>query len=96
MVTITANGETEMFGNISVTISGEKFVKKIICNSEFVRKIMKSAIKNSEGWIANGYHPESNTMLQAFAYCQNVFGYKNVTVNGELETIEQYDDDVIY
>ena len=83
MTTIKADGETP-FGRIKVEIAGGKYVKGVRCDPEVFETMIRKAIRNEEGSIANDYHPESNSMLQAFAYLTNLFDYDSVKVIGEL------------
>lgn len=93
MTRIVGKGRSE-FGNVSITIIGDKKVKQIEC-SELIKPYVSKAIHNAEGTIANGFSPEADTMLQAFAYLTNVFGDDNVDVYGDLEEIP-CDPGVIY
>lgn len=94
MATIFASGKTEL-GDLELEINGNNMVKNIVCTPERYKRIIQRNIKNGTGWIANGYHPKPNTMLQALAYCRNIFGEKNVSVDGHIKPIESKRD-VIY
>lgn len=93
MTKITAKGKTE-FGNISIVVIGEKTVKEIEC-SELIKGKIKNAIHNADGTMANGYNPEPDTMLQAYAYLTNLFGDDHVHVDGDLDEIP-WEPGVIY
>ena len=94
MAEITAKGKTK-FGDLSIRIIGEKMVEDIECDPG-VAWYIERAINNADGWIANDYHPEAGTMLQAYAYLTNIFGYDAVTVEGELEEIPHGEEGVLY
>lgn len=94
MTIISAKGETE-FGVLNVRISGEKMVAEIECDPG-MESYIRTAIDRADGWIANGYHPEGGTMLQAYAYLTMLFGYDSVTVDGKLEEIPGGEDGVLY
>lgn len=94
MTTITVKGQTE-YGYAEVKITGDKYVKNIDCPDDFIKEIISESIKEGEGYMANAFHPEPNTMLQAFAFLVMFFPSSNVIVEGELETIP-YEPGVIY
>lgn len=94
MAKITANGETEL-GNIEVIIEGDELVNEISCNDSTVKNYFVKSISQADGVIANDYHPEPNTMLQAYAFCCNVFNREDVKVDGNIGEIE-YEEGVIY
>ena len=94
MTVISANGKTK-FGDLHVRISGGKTVQKIECDPG-MEPYIRSAVDRAEGWIANGYHPEGGTMLQAYAYLTGIFGYDAVMVDGDLEEIPGGKDGVLY
>lgn len=94
MTTITAKGDT-LFGRFEVTVSGEANVGEIKCSDEPFRRYIADGIRRGEGYMANAYYPDPNTMLQAYALLCNEFGYRNVRVDGELEVLE-HEDGVIY
>lgn len=94
MTVISAKGKTK-FGNLIVKISGERLVQEIECDPGAAWNI-RTAIDKAEGWIANGYHPEGGTMLQAYAYLTGLFGYDAVKVDGDLEEIPSGEEGVLY
>lgn len=94
MAVISAKGKTE-FGELNVRISGEKMVREIECDPGMAWYIRR-AIDRADGWIANGYHPEGGTMLQAYAYLTGLFGRDAVAVDGELEEIPGGEEGVLY
>lgn len=94
MTIITVKGQTE-YGYAEVKIAGDKYVKSIECPDDYIKKIIKNGIEHGDGYMANRYHPEENTMLQAFAYLTILFPSSNVIVEGTLETIP-YEPGVIY
>lgn len=87
MTTIKAQGKTTR-GNASVTITGDKYVSKIICNNEVLRGIIIRDIKNGSNLIAN-YAPPKRTMLQALATLQLYFNDDNIKVEGHMDKIPQ-------
>lgn len=93
MAVITAKGKTKL-GDLSVRISGEKKVEKIDCDPS-ASWYFEQAINRADGWLANGYHPEAGTMLQAYALLVCMFGYNAVTVDGDLDEIP-HEEGVIY
>ena len=95
MAVITAKGNTE-FGKMTVKIHGEARAEKIDCDPPGMTWYIERAIDRAEGWIANGYHPDGGTMLQAYAYLRGLFGSDAVTVDGELEEIPCGDEGAIY
>lgn len=94
MTIVSAKGKTG-FGDLKIRISGEKTVEKIECDPDIAWYI-KMAIDRADGWIANGYHPEGGTMLQAYAYLTGLFGYDAVKVDGSLEEIPGGEEGVLY
>ena len=94
MTVISAMGKTK-YGKLNIRISGEKMVQKIECYPD-VEPIIRSAVDRAEGWMANGYHPEGGTMLQAYAYLTGMVGYDAVKVDGYLEEIPGGEEDVLY
>lgn len=94
MATIKAKGKTK-YGKMDIVISGEHMVEKIyspdVGSVGFVHKL----IHGSYGWMANGYHPEPDTMLQAYATCSLLFNPDDIEVDGEIEEMEN-DPGVIY
>lgn len=94
MTVISARGKTK-FGDLNVRISGEKMVEKIECEPDMAWYI-RTAIDRADGWMANGYHPNGGTMLQAYAYLTGLFGYDAVKVDGDLEEIPGGEEGVLY
>ena len=94
MTSITVKGQTD-YGYAEVTILGNMYVDQVECPDDYVKQLIETGIKNGEGKIANGFYPEKNTMLQAFAFLVGFFPYSNVIVKGELQTIP-YEPGVTY
>ena len=94
MARIIAKGETE-FGEIGVIITGEQYVSSIESDDDSVVMFFADHIEAADGEMANAYHPESNTMLQAFAFCQMIFDKDDIAVEGDIGEME-YEDGVIY
>ena len=94
MTVISANGKTK-YGDLEIRVTGSKRIDEIECDPA-VSAIIENAIRNADGEIANGYHPEGWTMLQAYAYLTGLFGYDAVTVDGDLEEIPGGEEGVIY
>ena len=94
MTIITAKAEIYN-QTIEVTIKGDKYVDSIECDDLYIQNSIADMIKKGEGYMANGYHPEPNTMLQAFATTIQIFEYDKVKVEGELDEIP-YKTGVIY
>ena len=88
MAKITAKGKTEYFGKLEIVIEGEKNVEKITCDDEEARDFFAEHIKAGDGEMANAYHPEPNSMLQAFAFCCMMFSESNVQIEGDIGEIE--------
>jgi len=95
MAKIIAKGNTEEFGKIKIEIIGSEKVDKIICDDEDVKAFFAGHIKDADGEIANGFHPESDTMLQAYAFCLMVFDYKDIHIEGDIGEIE-FEEGVVY
>lgn len=95
MATIKASGKTEMFGMQKITINGDKLVSSVACNDKEFRLLVVDWIKNKKGKMANAYSPPENTMLQAYATLQTIFGYKNVEAVGDIGEMP-YEKGVIY
>lgn len=94
MTTIKVKGQTK-YGYAEVSVIGDKYVDSIDCKDLFIADYIKKGIENADGHMANGYHPEKNTMIQAFAFLTMIFPYSNVIVDGHLETIP-YEPGVIF
>lgn len=93
MAVIKAKGELP-YGNFEVIVNGEKRVKSIEC-SDLIKPYVKEAIHKAKGTIANGYAPEADTMLQAYAFLSEMFGADHVTVDGDIGELP-YEEGVIY
>ena len=94
MAVITAKGETEL-GAFDLNVFGEKRVLEIKSSNPWFESFAKKQISNGEGSLANGYYPEPNTMLQAYAFCRGLFKEENISVSGDIGTVE-YEPGVIY
>ena len=94
MAVIKANGETEL-GRFDLTISGEEKVESIESANKWFKGFALQQINKGEGSLANGYYPEPNTMLQAYAFCRGLFRAEDITVSGDIGSIE-YEPGVIY
>lgn len=95
MAKITAQGKTWL-GKAQVEITGNGTIQSIECNNDDFKMVLEDAIKNGDGWMANNYHPFPETMLQAYAYLTNVFGYDAVHVVGDIGTIPMAEQGKIY
>lgn len=94
MTVIRAKGKTK-YGEIEIRVTGNTEIEKIECDPS-VSAIIQDAIRNADGWMANGYHPKGGTMLQAYAYLTGLFGYDAVKVDGDLEEIPGGEEGVLY
>ena len=88
MAKITAKGKTEYFGKLEIVIEGGKYVNKITSDDEEAREFFAQHIKAGDGELANAYHPEPNTMLQAFAFCCEMFSESDIHIEGNIGEIE--------
>lgn len=95
MAKITATGGTWL-GTISVEITGNRKVESVKCNNPAVEDIIRHAIDNAEGWMANCYYPEAGTMLQAYAYLTNIFDYRAVKVVGDIGKMPKAKEGMLY
>lgn len=86
MATINANGRTS-YGNQKIKIIGNQQIEKIECENEAFSFFVEMSIANACGKIANGYYPPANTMLQALSVLYNIFQQKDVSVDGDIETL---------
>lgn len=93
MATIHASGST-VFGRIEVRITGDETVTSIEADDD-IKAYFAEHIHSGDGWLANGYQPEPDTMLQAFAFCSTVFNHEDITVSGDIGTIP-FEPGVIY
>jgi len=87
MTTIKASGTT-IYGKISVKIVGNKMVSGIQASDPTIKQLFKRGIHRGDGWMANGFYPEPDTMLQAYAYCLRMFAPEDITVDGDIGEIE--------
>lgn len=94
MTVIRAKGKTK-YGELEIRVTGDAAIEKIECDPS-VSVIIQDAIRNADGWMANGYHPNGGTMLQAYAYLTGLFGYDAVKVDGDLEEIPGGEEGVLY
>ena len=94
MAVITAKGKTR-YGQMDVKITGEHAIESIESSEDYVADFFRERIAAADGYMANGYHPEQNTMLQAYAYCTTIFNWQDIHVDGELEQMES-EEGVIY
>lgn len=96
MARIIAEGQT-IYGKIRVSIEGNQMVKKITCDDDdLIEKEIRDGIANADGWIANAYHPEPDTMLQAYAFLLGLFDEKDITITGDIGEIPNDEEGVIY
>lgn len=95
MAKIIANGQT-IIGKLEVVIEGDATVEKIECADDLIEEEIKDGIANADGWIANAYHPEANTMLQAYAYLLGLFDEKDIKVEGFIGEIPHDEEGVVY
>lgn len=86
MAKIIADGDT-FYGRMHIEISGAEAVEDIACDDDAFKVYTQKSIDDADGWMANAYHPPAGTMLQAFAFLTNIFGYDNVTVDGNIGEI---------
>ena len=98
MAKIVADGETRYFGKQHIEIIGTDNVEEIRCKDEAFKEYAGYIIEQGHGKMANGFFPERNTMLQAFAAMTTLFlDYDDVKASGDIGTIEQSGGpDVIY
>lgn len=94
MSTIKAKGTTK-YGDIVVTITGDESVKAISTGDKYLDSVFWKSIKEGEGSLANNYHPEKGSMLQAYAFCRTLFREKDISVNGDIGEIDS-EEGVIY
>ena len=87
MATIRAKGKTE-FGEKDIAIEGRRKVEKLSSSDRSFAIFFKDCIRRSEGHMANAYHPEADTMLQAYAFCTNLFELKDIHVDGDIGEME--------
>ena len=88
MAVVYAKGKTRDYGMQEIAIYGEKYVEKIECKRKFFVEIVKESIASASGYVANGYHPHANTMLQAHATLVRLFdSYYDVHIEGDIGTI---------
>ena len=93
MAVVWAKGRTEYYGEQSIAIYGDKYVERIECSRKSFAAIVRESIEKAKGWIANGYHPPANTMLQADATLRCLFdSYYDVHIEGDIGKIP-YDPD---
>ena len=91
---IIADGNTD-FGRIKVVVEGQEKVESIEANDEYMKDILKKGIKDAKGKMANGYHPEADTMLQAYALCLMFFIEDDISIEGDIGEIP-YEPGVVY
>lgn len=98
MAHIHAEGETILgFGPCTVDVYGEKTVERVECDMRGMVKLIRSDISSGAGHMANGYHPEPGSMLQAYATLLQLFmDYRGITVEGDIGEIPMDDPDAIY
>lgn len=94
MAMIRAKGETK-YGKMDITITGEEMVESVTSPDPGTDDFIRDMIRNGDGWIANGYYPDPDTMLQAYALCLNLFDEKDIKVDGEIPEME-CEEGVIY
>lgn len=94
MAKITAKGKTEI-GRYEVEIEGEGMVDSIKSPDAWFARFIKGQIRKAEGHLANGFYPEPNTMLQAYATCRLIFKEDDISVDGDIGRME-VDPDNIY
>lgn len=87
MAVIRANGETEL-GRFDLTVSGEEKVEKIESGNRWFEGFARKQIANGEGSLANGYYPEPDTMLQAYAFCRGLFKEEDISATGDIGEME--------
>lgn len=93
MAEIKAKGPV-MGCDFEVTVKGDGTVDKIEC-SGLIRAIVTDGIESGAGSMANGYHPDGGTMLQAYAFLVDMFGEEHVMVDGDIGTMP-YEKGAIY
>jgi len=94
MATIKAHGDTDI-GEISVVITGDDKVESIESSDSDVVQFLKDRIANADGYMANAYHPEAGTMLQAYASCLLLFRDREIEIDGDIGEIE-FEEGVVY
>ena len=95
MAKITAKGTMEYFGDIEIVIEGEKYVEKITCEDDDVRAFFEDRINAGAGELANSYHPEPKTMLQALACLIGSLWKADIETEGDIGELE-CEEGVIY
>lgn len=95
-MTIIKGHITSDFFDCDIEISGDTVVQDIKCADRVAKHIVTEQIRQGEGYLANDYHPEPDTMLQAYALLTQYSN--NITVDGELEVIpyEEDQEGVVY
>lgn len=94
MAIIYAKGKT-IFGNLNIRIIGEKKIEKIETKDNVLDWMLDKEIRRFKGVIANNYHAEHDSMLNAYLWACNMFKEENVTVDGEIEPLP-FEEGVIY
>lgn len=94
MATITAKGMTDA-GELDVVITGDKTVDSVESSDRGFATYCKQEIHLASGSLANGFYPEADTMLQAYAFCREWFSPEQITVDGDIGEME-CEKDVIY
>ena len=86
MTILKASGNTE-YGEANITVFGEKMVERIESDNPLSKHDLIESIREARSEIGN-YFPQKNTMLQAYASLVRMFGESNITIDGELETMD--------
>lgn len=96
MATITAQGNVDRYGKAKITVTSDSSEElKITGEPGALVTAYREGIESGEGYMANAYYPEPGTMLQAYALACNLFGYRNVKVDGDIGTIPS-EEGVVY
>ena len=94
MATIKAKGMTD-YGYIEVSITGDSKVESVESGDPFLDSYFWELIKGGKGRIANNYHPENGSMMQAYASCLLLFKQDDISIYGDIEEMD-WQKGVIY
>jgi len=84
------HGLETLTGTRKITITGDKnlMVRDIRCEDRAFVTLVRACIDSASGYIANCYHPDPGTMLQAYATLVCIFrNYGDVEAKGDIGSI---------